>query len=133
MRFSRLRGGRCARAFLVCLFGSCWLGSMNGVAAAQTALPDPMAAPLPNPMAPMAHPMMPAGTAPSASTPMPNPMAAPAAPNPMPPGGGLLNPMVQSGPAESGPSGGEAIVLREDLGNLPDGPGVEDTYYMCTA
>ena len=123
MRFSRSR--RALGAAAVCLVSVC---APTTASLAQTAIPDPMATPLPNPMAPMANPMMPVVTAPGASAAVPNPMSAPSAPNPMPPGGGLLNPMVQSAPA-----GGEEIALREDLGNLPDGPGVEDTYYMCTA
>ena len=99
-----------------------------GFAQAQTAVPDPMARPLPNPMAPLANPMMPMQTAPSGGA-APNPMAAPSAPNPMPRGGGMLNPMVPGAPA----GGGEEVAIREDLGNLPDTPGVEDTYYLCTA
>lgn len=46
----------------------------------------------------------------------------------MPQGGGILNPMVATPQAT-----GEEVALRSDLGNLPDTPGVEDTYFMCTA
>lgn len=101
--------------------------SFSAPAFAQTSVPDPMA-PLPNPMAVtplLPNPMAPTPTAPSTGT---SAMPAPAMPNPMPQGGGILNPMVATPQAT-----GEEVALRSDLGNLPDTPGVEDTYFMCTA
>ncbi|MBV6658963.1 MAG: hypothetical protein KI785_14465 [Devosiaceae bacterium] len=116
---------------LVCKTGAavCVAMSLAGAAQAQNAIPDPMATmanPLPNPMGAMTNPAVPVAT--SGDSTSSNPMVAPVAPNPMPAGGGLLNPMVQGAqPAE------QDFALREDLGNLPDTAGVEDTYYMCTA
>lgn len=101
-------------------------------ASAQNAIPDPMIpnpmAPLANPMvqtAPLANPMVPTPTAPSTG---PSAMPAPVMPNPMPPMGALPNPMLQTPQGES-----HEVAIREDLGNLPDAAGVEDTYFMCTA
>ena len=92
----------------------------------QAAIPDPMR-PLANPMAvtPLTpNPMAPTPTAPANGD---SAMPQPPMPNPMPPGGALPNPMV---PTPQGQR--EEVALRPDLGNLPDTPGVEDTYYMCT-
>ncbi len=98
-------------------------------ALAQTAIPDPMAGAIPNPMVPMANPMQPMQT-PTAQPQVvaPNPMTPTTAPNPMLPGGAIPNPMAGT------PTGDvEEVALRPDLGNLPDTAGVEDTYFMCTA
>jgi hypothetical protein len=101
--------------------------AFSAPAFSQSAVLDPMA-PLPNPMTVtplLPNPMAPTPTAPTTGT---SAMPAPTMPNPMPQGGGVLNPMVATPPAA-----GEEVALRADLGNLPDTPGVEDTYFLCTA
>lgn len=50
--------------------------------------------------------------------------------NPMAPGSAARNPLLPGGSAE--PKGAEAEPNPE-LGNLPDTPGAEDTFYLCTA
>jgi len=126
MRFSLPR----ALVLATALF---FAGPMAGSAIAQTVVPDPMA--VPNPMAPLANPMTVTPLSPNPMVPTPtapdtgqSAMPSPVMPNPMPQGGGILNPMVVTPQA-----GEEQVALRSDLGNLPDTPGVEDTYFMCTA
>lgn len=75
---------------------------------AQNTLPNPM---IPNPMTP--------------NSPLPNPML----PSPMGQGLAPLNPLAVN-PATRELS---TVALNPDFGNLPDAPGVEDTYYSCTA
>lgn len=55
--------------------------------------------------------------------------------DPMAPrGGGGFNPMLPGGGAPAAPATPETDVrLNPDLGNLPDTPGVEETYYLCSA
>lgn len=77
-------------------------------ASAQDTLPDPM---IPNPMIP--------------NSTLPSPML----PSPMGQGFAPLNPLVVD-PSTREPS---TVALNPDFGNLPDTPGVEDTYYSCTA
>lgn len=67
-----------------------------------------------------------------------------AAPDPMTPSPMIPNPMIQSpmgqgfaplNPLTVNPATREAstVPLNPDFGNLPDAPGMEDTYYSCTA
>ena len=69
---------------------------------------------------------------------LPNPMAPnPMAPNPMAPGAVGVNPMLQNPMLPGGQTPAEQdvsdIPLNPDFGNLPDAPGMEDTFYSCTA
>lgn len=128
MTFLSVRVGRTLATVLMMVGGTI---SASG----QSAIPDPMASAIPNPMVPLANPMTVTPLSPNPMTPTPTaPATGPSAvpnpvmPNPMPPGGGILNPMVVTPQ-----TGREQITLRLDLGNLPDTPGVEDTYYSCTA
>lgn len=55
--------------------------------------------------------------------------------DPMAPrGGGGFNPMLPGGGRPAAPARPEAAVpLASEFGNLPDTPGVEETYYLCSA
>jgi len=54
--------------------------------------------------------------------------------DPMAPRGGGFNPMLPGGGAPAAPAPADSDVpLNADLGNLPDTPGVEETYYLCSA
>lgn len=68
----------------------------------------------------------------------------PMTPSPMTPNPMIPNPMIQSpmgqgfaplNPLTVDPATREAstVPLNPDFGNLPDAPGMEDTYYSCTA
>lgn len=59
---------------------------------------------------------------------LPNPML----PNPMLPNPMLPNPMAPGGQAAP-QTGAQEVPRNRELGNLPDTPGVEDTFYLCTA
>ena len=61
----------------------------------------------------------------------------PMLPNPMAPGAVGVNPMLQNPMLPGGQTPAEQdvsdIPLNPDFGNLPDAPGMEDTFYSCTA
>lgn len=65
---------------------------------------------------------------PMLTAPSPSPMLSPAMPNPMLPDPMAPNPMM---PGVTDPS--SDVPLNPEFGNLPDTPGVEDTYFLCSA
>ncbi|WP_029030075.1 hypothetical protein [Salinarimonas rosea] len=51
--------------------------------------------------------------------------------DPMRPGGGGFNPMLPQGGAPTPPA--DDVPRNAEFGNLPDTPGMEDTFYLCSA
>ncbi|MGP9820651.1 hypothetical protein ACTZWW_11595 [Salinarimonas sp. NSM] len=52
--------------------------------------------------------------------------------DPMRPGGGF-NPMLPGGGQPSGTAPADDVPRNPDFADLPDTPGMEDTYYLCSA
>ncbi|MGJ3265042.1 MAG: hypothetical protein ACFE0R_17595 [Salinarimonas sp.] len=52
--------------------------------------------------------------------------------DPMRPGGGGFNPMLPQGGAPAAPPADD-VPRNADFDNLPDTPGMEDTFYLCSA
>ncbi|WP_372424646.1 hypothetical protein [Salinarimonas chemoclinalis] len=53
--------------------------------------------------------------------------------DPMRPGGGGFDPMMPGGGRGPAPAPADDVPRNPDFADLPDTPGMEDTYYLCSA